>query len=73
MRSIPSAPEHALSLPRVQAFSALVLGHKLSNADEVALVGKLAIPEQHGWLRHLYRAHCKKYECSSSVEQALGE
>ncbi|KAL4427283.1 hypothetical protein ABPG77_003192 [Micractinium sp. CCAP 211/92] len=55
----------------VEAFQALVGGHKLSNAEELELVRSLDIPQQQGWLRDLYLARCKKYEQTHSIEGTL--
>lgn len=59
----------------VEAFEALVGGHKLSEEEEISLVTGIiaALPEEHRWLGLLYRGKCSKYDESgrAAAEQAL--
>ena len=59
----------------VEAFEALIGGHKLSEEQETALVTTItsALPEEHRWLGLMYRSKCGKYDESgrAAAEQAL--
>ena len=55
----------------MQAFQALVGGHKLSNSAELELVASLDIPPHQAWLKLLYTGRCKKYEQRDGMEATL--
>lgn len=51
-----------------EAFSALADNHMLTNAEELALVDSLHVPDHDNWLKALYRCKCKK--ARQSVRQS---
>jgi anaphase-promoting complex subunit 6 len=59
----------------VEAFQALMKGHKLTNKQEIETLEKVekTIPLDQSWLKLLYRSMCKKYEKVDDIEAALDE